>query len=94
MASRNGDSARETPLELGDTLVIGTQDKQERLFEVLALFEDEEGHNYAVCSCDETAELIVTDEFGGLVNDPDLVDEVMADFTDFAEEAGASEGTD
>ncbi len=94
MASDNGESPRETPLQLGDKLLIGTHDEQERTFEVLALFEDDEGHKYAVCCCDEKSELIVTDAFGALATDPELVEEIIADFKDFAEEAAPPQRTE
>ncbi|MBV8689099.1 MAG: hypothetical protein JOZ59_03225 [Candidatus Eremiobacteraeota bacterium] len=87
MASRNGESPQSGPLELKDVLVIKTTDDQERDFEVVGLIQDEEKNSYAVCYCEASDEFVVTDSGGELITDEDLAQEILDDFTAFAEEA-------
>ena len=91
MPSRNGESPQSGPLELRDVLVIQTTDQKEREFEVVGLVQDEEKNSYAVCYCEASDEFVVTDSSGELVTDEDLAQEILDDFTAFAEEAAPPE---
>ena len=61
-------------------------------FEVVGLVEDDEGNAYAVCYNDQSDEFVVTDQFGELLEDEDLAQEILDDFFVLAEET-APEGS-
>ena len=64
------------------------EDGTELRFEVVGLVEDDEGNAYAVCYNDEADEFVVTDQFGELLDDEDLAQEILDDFFVLAEESG------
>jgi hypothetical protein len=57
-------------------------------FEVVGLVEDDEGNAYAVCYNDTNDEFVVTDQFGELLDDEELAQEILDDFFVLAEESG------
>jgi hypothetical protein len=56
-------------------------------FEVVGLVEDEEQNGYAVCYSEKADEFVVTDANGTLLADEELAQEILDDFSDFAEES-------
>ena len=60
-------------------------------FEVVGLVEDDENNAYAVCYNDSSDEFVVTDQFGELLDDEDLAQEILDDFFVLAEESGPPE---
>lgn len=64
------------------------EDGTELRFEVVGLVEDDEGNAYAVCYNDQADEFVVTDQFGELLDDEDLAQEILDDFFVLAEESG------
>jgi hypothetical protein len=60
-------------------------------FEVVGLVEDDENNAYAVCYNDTSDEFVVTDQFGELLDDEDLAQEILDDFFVLAEESGPPE---
>jgi hypothetical protein len=55
-------------------------------FEVVGLVEDDEGNTYAVCYNEQSDEFAVTDQFGDLLEDEELAQEILDDFFVLAEE--------
>lgn len=64
------------------------EDGSELRFEVVGLVEDDEGNAYAVCYNDRADEFVVTDQFGELLDEEDLAQEILDDFFVLAEESG------
>ena len=60
-------------------------------FEVVGLVEDDEGNAFAVCYNDSADEFVVTDQFGDLLEDEDLAQEILDDFFVLAEESAPEE---
>jgi len=60
-------------------------------FEVVGLVEDDEGNAYAVCYNEQADEFAVTDQFGDLLDDEDLAQEILDDFFVLAEESSPPE---
>jgi hypothetical protein len=60
-------------------------------FEVVGLVEDDEGNAFAVCYNDSADEFVVTDQFGDLLEDEDLAQEILDDFFVLAEESAPPE---
>jgi hypothetical protein len=67
------------------------QDGTELRFEVVGLVEDDEGNAYAVCYNDTADEFVVTDQFGELLADEGLAQEILDDFFVLAEESSPPE---
>ena len=61
-------------------------------FEVVGLVEDDEENAYAVCYNEANDEFVVTDQFGELLDDEDLAQEILDDFFVLAEESSPPEG--
>lgn len=61
-------------------------------FEVVGLVEDDENNAYAVCYNEGSDEFVVTDQFGELLDDDGLAQEILDDFFVLAEESGPPEG--
>jgi hypothetical protein len=81
------------PLQLGDALVIHTDDERERTYTCVAVLEDpDDGRTYTVLMwegpTDDEHEFIVADAAGNLLEDDDLAQEILDEFLLFAEEAG------
>ena len=72
---------REFELEDGRTL----------RFETVALMEDDEGNAYAVCYNQDDDQYAVTDQYGDLLDDQELAQEILDDFLVFHEESGPPE---
>ena len=95
MASRNGESSEAGPVALRDVLMIQTSDEKQLAFEVMGLVEDEESkQTYAVCYCEAEDEFVVTDSTGALLSNDELAQEILDDFTAFAEEATPQESSE
>jgi hypothetical protein len=62
------------------------EDGSELRFEVVGLVEDDENNAYAVCYNDASDEFVVTDQFGDLLDDEELAQEILDDFFVLAEE--------
>ena len=60
-------------------------------FEVVGLVEDDENNAFAVCYNEGADEFVVTDQFGDLLEDEDLAQEILDDFFVLAEEAAPPE---
>ncbi len=60
-------------------------------FEVVGLVEDDEGNSYAVCYNEQSDEFVVTDQFGELLDDEELAQEILDDFFVLAEESAPPE---
>jgi hypothetical protein len=93
-AGNNGSGAGgagRQPLDLKDVLELHMEDGTELRFEVVGLVEDDEGNAYAVCYNDKSDEFVVTDQFGDLLEDEDLAQEILDDFFVLAEESGPPE---
>jgi len=69
------------------------EDGSELKFEVVGLVEDDEGNSYAVCYNDTGDEFVVTDEFGDLLDDEELAQEILDDFFVLAEESSPEDGS-
>jgi hypothetical protein len=69
-------------------LELHMQDGTALRFEVVGLVEDDEGNAYAVCYNDGSDEFVVTDQFGELLDDEELAQEILDDFFVLAEESG------
>ncbi len=67
------------------------EDGTELKFEVVGLVEDDEGNAFAVCYNEQRDEFVVTDQFGDLLEDEDLAQEILDDFFVLAEESGPPE---
>ena len=90
--------------ELGDSIIIETEDGEELEFEVVGIVEDEENHSFAICYCEaldsteenpteEVQPFIVTDLNGELLRDPVQAQAILDDFLTLAmEEDEASNG--
>ena len=63
------------------------EDGSELKFEVVGLVEDDEGHAFAVCYNESGDEFVVTDQFGDLLDDEELAQEILDDFFVLAEES-------
>ena len=79
------------PLDLKDVLELHMQDGTALRFEVVGLVEDDEGNAFAVCYNDRADEFVVTDQFGDLLEDEDLAQEILDDFFVLAEESAPPE---
>jgi hypothetical protein len=91
-AGTNGSGSGEKhPLDLKDVLELHMQDGTALHFEVVGLVEDDEGNAYAVCYNEQNDEFVVTDQFGELLDDEDLAQEILDDFFVLAEESGPPE---
>ena len=66
------------------------EDGTELRFEVVGLVEDDEGNSYAVCYNEQDDEFVVTDQFGDLLDDEELAQEILDDFFVLAEESSES----
>ena len=75
------------PLDLKDVLELHMEDGTELRFEVVGLVEDDEGNAYAVCYNEQSDDFVVTDQFGELLDDDDLAQEILDDFFVLAEES-------
>jgi hypothetical protein len=75
-------------------LVIETNDGQRQEFEVVGLVEDEEHNQFAVCYSEAIDEFVVTDEFGTLLDNDELAQEILDDFFELAEEPAEGEASD
>jgi hypothetical protein len=80
-----GDGAKH-PLDLKDILELHMEDGTALRFEVVGLVEDDEGNAYAVCYNEQSDEFAVTDQFGDLLEDEELAQEILDDFFVLAEE--------
>ncbi len=60
-------------------------------FEAVGLVEDDEGHAYAVCYNEQNDEFVVTDQFGELLDDEELAQEILDDFFVLADESSPPE---
>jgi hypothetical protein len=69
------------------------EDGSELRFEVVGLVEDDENNAYAVCYNDTADEFVVTDQFGDLLDDEELAQEILDDFFVLAEETTPPEET-
>jgi hypothetical protein len=69
------------------------EDGTELRFEVVGLVEDDEGNAYAVCYNEQGDNFVVTDQFGELLDDDELAQEILDDFFVLAEESSPPEGT-
>ncbi|BDE06364.1 hypothetical protein WPS_16400 [Vulcanimicrobium alpinum] len=67
------------------------EDGTQHAFEVVGLVEDDENNAYAVCYNDKADEFVVTDQFGELLDDDDLAQEILDDFFVLAEESSPPE---
>ena len=67
------------------------EDGSELRFEVVGLVEDDESNAYAVCYNEQADEFVVTDQFGDLLEDEDLAQEILDDFFVLAEESAPPE---
>ena len=67
------------------------EDGTELRFEVVGLVEDDENNAYAVCYNEQSDEFVVTDQFGDLLDDEALAQEILDDFFVLAEESAPSE---
>jgi hypothetical protein len=76
---------------LKDVLELHMQDGTELRFEAVGLVEDDEGNAYAVCYNEKNDEFVVTDQFGDLLDDEELAQEILDDFFVLAEESGPPE---
>lgn len=79
--STNGESGQQQTLELRDVLVIQTTDEKQLEFEVVGLVEDEENNQYAVLYCEAEDEFVVSDAKGTLLDDDELAQEILDDFS-------------
>lgn len=84
------------PLELKELLVVHTHDGAEVTFECVGVLQDPDSEkSYAVLlheeEGDEEGEFVVTDEFGNLLDDDELAEDILDDFLSFAQEAGESD---
>ncbi len=84
--SGGGGGSEKQPLDLKDILELHMEDGSQLKFEVVGLVEDDEGHSYAVCYNDAGDEFVVTDDFGDLLDDEELAQEILDDFFVLAEE--------
>lgn len=89
-------------LELGDSIIVETEDGEELEFEVVGIVEDEEEHAFAVCYCEaldteeqavnnEVQPFIVTDLAGELVRDPVAAQAILDDFLVLASQEDGAE---
>jgi hypothetical protein len=67
------------------------EDGSELRFEVVGLVEDDEGNAYAVCYNEQSDDFVVTDQFGELLDDDELAQEILDDFFVLAEESSPPE---
>lgn len=79
------------PLDLKDVLELHMEDGSSLRFEVVGLVEDDEGNAFAVCYNEASDEFVVTDQFGDLLDDDELAQEILDDFFVLAEESGPPE---
>ncbi|HEY1655815.1 MAG TPA: hypothetical protein VGF86_11955 [Candidatus Tumulicola sp.] len=96
MASPNGEAPGE-PLELREVLEFQNDDGATMEFEVKAILEDtDSGLSYAVLERDladgDEGEVVVTDLYGNLVEDEDLVADILENYDVFVEEANDDGG--
>jgi hypothetical protein len=90
-AGTNGSGGEKQPLDLKDVLELHMEDGTALHFEVVGLVEDDENNAYAVCYNEQNDEFVVTDQFGELLDDEDLAQEILDDFFVLAEESGPPE---
>jgi hypothetical protein len=67
------------------------EDGSQHSFEVVGLVEDDENNAYAVCYNETADEFVVTDQFGDLLEDDTLAQEILDDFFVLAEESAPPE---
>jgi hypothetical protein len=60
-------------------------------FEVVGLVEDDENNAFAVCYNEASDQFVVTDQFGDLLENDELAQEILDDFFVLAEEASPPE---
>jgi hypothetical protein len=60
-------------------------------FEVVGLVEDDENNAFAVCYNEQSDQFVVTDQFGELLENDELAQEILDDFFVLAEEAAPPE---
>jgi hypothetical protein len=73
-------------------LVIETTDGVRHEYEVVSLVSDPETDTiYGVAYNEKAEDFIVTDEFGKLIEDHELADEIIRDFETFAEESASED---
>jgi hypothetical protein len=60
-------------------------------FEVVGLVEDDENNAFAVCYNEPSDQFVVTDQFGDLLDNDELAQEILDDFFVLAEEAAPPE---
>lgn len=78
-------------LDLHDHVTLTLEDGSERKFEVVGVLEDDDDNGYAVAYDETNDEYIVTDDFGNLLDDDELAQEILDNYQDFNEEAQSSE---
>ncbi|MGH7729341.1 MAG: hypothetical protein ACREM2_11220 [Vulcanimicrobiaceae bacterium] len=61
-------------------------------FEIVGLVEDDEGHGFAIAFCAAADEFAVTDEYGTLLEDEALAQEILDDFFVLADESAGEGG--
>jgi len=93
MSNSDGDDEKgQASLELGEVLLIATNEGAALPFEVVGILEDpENGASYAVLHREGAAgsgedEFIVTDLTGDLLDDEDLAQGILDDFLAFADD--------
>jgi hypothetical protein len=96
MASPNGEAPR-GPLELREVLQFRADDGSVLEFEVRAILEDtESGVSYAVLEREledrDEGEIVVTDLEGNVIEDEELIEDILENYTTFAEEAADDGG--
>lgn len=72
-------------------LVIETTDGKKFEFEVVGLVEDDENNAFAVAYSEKADEFVVTDQFGKLLGEDTLAQEILDDFFVLAEESAPEE---
>jgi hypothetical protein len=60
-------------------------------FEVVGLVEDDENNAFAVCYNEASDQFVVTDQYGDLLENDELAQEILDDFFVLAEEASPPE---
>lgn len=83
----NDTGDQKQPLDLKDIIELHLHDGTKLQFEVVGLVADDENNTYAVCYNDQNDEFIVTDQFGDLLEEEELAQEILDDFFVLAEEA-------
>jgi len=87
----NGTPLAGGKVELGDVVVVHSPAGAELEYEIVGIVEDDEKKTYAVGYSEAEDEFLVTDEFGAVVADSSLAQEILDDFLVFAEESAQEE---